>query len=373
MQTVYPGVHTESNSQFFEKVFRNTYNGIAIIDFEGRFLKLNDSICELLGYSKDELLQMSFMDLTFREDLKKSNKLFKKLVKGEVQEIQIEKRYFHKNGSVLWVLISASLYRNEDGVPEHIISQFIDITKSKKQRDKLNMMLNVAREQNDRLNSFADIITHNLRSHTGNLSTLTEFLAEDCKGIETSESYILLKKALENLNETVSHLTEVIKIKPAEKSKISPLNLRKYAKKAIYNISAIAKNTHALITNDIEKKLFVHGVPAYLDSIILNFLTNAIKYRHESRSPAIHLTSEIQNNYVILNIKDNGLGIDLKKYGDKLFHMYKTFHRNDDAIGVGLFITKNQIESMGGKVFVKSEVGVGTEFSIYLPQAEFYN
>lgn len=235
------------------------------------------------------------------------------------------------------------------------------------------MMLNLAREQNERLNSFADIITHNLRSHTGNLTTLTEFLAEDCENIDSTESYILLKKALSNLNDTVSHLTEVIKIKPAEKSEIKPLNLRKYVRKASYNISAVAINANCEITNDVQKKLFVNGVPAYLDSIILNFLTNAIKYRDKNRDPKIHLTSEIQNNYVILNVKDNGLGIDLHKYGDKLFQMYKTFHHNDDAIGVGLFITKNQIESMGGKVFVKSEVGVGSEFSIYLPKSDFYN
>ena len=89
MKTVFPGVHTESNAQFFEKVFRNTYNGIAIIDFKGRFIKLNESVCELLGYSKEELLTMSFRDITFREDLKKSDKRFKKLGEGDRQEIQL--------------------------------------------------------------------------------------------------------------------------------------------------------------------------------------------------------------------------------------------------------------------------------------------
>ncbi|MFS4481375.1 ATP-binding protein [Hyunsoonleella sp. 2307UL5-6] len=105
------------------------------------------------------------------------------------------------------------------------------------------------------------------------------------------------------------------------------------------------------------------------DSILLNFLTNAIKYRSLKRLPKIRLTSEIHEDYVVLNIEDNGLGIDLKKYGDKMFQMYKTFHYNEDAIGVGLFITKNHIESLGGKVIVKSEVGVRSEFSVYLKRA----
>ena len=369
MQTVFPDIYPESSSQFFKKIFKHTYNGIAVVSFKGRFTKVNDSVCELLGYSREELLTMTFKDITYKEDLKKSNRLFKKLVSGQIEELQLEKRYFHKNGSIIWTLVSASLYRDRSGEPTHIITQMIDITSFKKQSQKLNMMLNVAREQNERLNSFADIITHNLRSHTGNLSTLVDLLVEDCGDVTSTESYPLLRKALENLNDTVAHLTEVAKIKPADKSEIKPLDLRKYVKKAIYNISAIARNTNCEIINDVEKKVFVNGVPAYLDSIILNFLTNAIKYRDKTRDPKIHIRSEEQHKFIVLVVKDNGLGIDLEKYGDKLFQMYKTFHHNDDAIGVGLFITKNQIESMGGKVIVKSEVGVGSEFSIYLPKA----
>ena len=98
----------------------------------------------------------------------------------------------------------------------------------------------------------------------------------------------------------------------------------------------------------------------------INFLTNAIKYRSDERLPEIKITATVEDQYVVLKIIDNGMGIDLKKYGKKLFHMYKTFHSNKDAIGLGLFITKNHIESMGGKVEVKSEVGKGSEFSIYL-------
>lgn len=83
----------------------------------------------------------------------------------------------------------------------------------------------------------------------------------------------------------------------------------------------------------------------------------------------IRLTAKVQDEYVVFKVIDNGLGIDMKKYGDKFFQMYKTFHKNEDAIGIGLFITKNQIESLGGKVKVASEVGVGSEFSTLLKSA----
>ncbi|OCC28252.1 Histidine kinase [Leptospira interrogans serovar Canicola] len=101
-----------------------------------------------------------------------------------------------------------------------------------------------------------------------------------------------------------------------------------------------------------------------MESILLNFLTNAVKYRHPDRVPEITLNAERQENRLILSIKDNGLGIDMKKYGDKLFGMYKTFHNNKDAKGIGLFITKNQVEAMGGKIEVESRLNNGTTFRI---------
>lgn len=97
-------------------------------------------------------------------------------------------------------------------------------------------------------------------------------------------------------------------------------------------------------------------------------ITNAIKYRSEERSGYLKIHANVEESMISISFEDNGLGIDLKKHGDKLFGMYKTFHNHDDSRGVGLFITKNQIESMGGKIDVESEVNVGTTFIIALPK-----
>ena len=102
-----------------------------------------------------------------------------------------------------------------------------------------------------------------------------------------------------------------------------------------------------------------------MESILLNFISNAIKYSHPDRTPVLEIEAHQRQNQLILEIADNGIGIDLEKNGDKLFGMYKTFSNNPDARGIGLFITKNQIDAMGGKVEVNSELGKGTRFSIY--------
>lgn len=355
--------------EFLEKIFNNTYDGIVILNFDGHWLKVNDSICEMLGYTRNELFNMDIQKIIYREDKNVHELQQEKLVNGKIDQYRVEQRYFHKDGTIIWVLVSVSLIKNHFGQPHHLIWQFNNITKRKANKGKLKAMLSVAREQNDRLISFADIITHNLRSHSGNLSTITEFLEEDMKGFPEKDNLEMLKKAVKNLEDTVSHLTQVAKIKEIAPSEMRALNLYDYVEKAIYNIATIAKNSNTDIINNIDDSLYVKGIPAYLDSIILNFLTNAIKYRSDKRLPKIRLTSDIQNEYVVLNIRDNGLGIDLIKYGKNLFHMYKTFHYNKDAVGIGLFITKNHIESLGGKVFVRSKVDIGTEFSIYFKQA----
>lgn len=351
-----------------ERIFNNTYNGIAIVNLDGNWLKVNESVCDIFGYTRWELFNMDINNIIYAQDLGVHEGKFEKLLNGKIDKYRVKQRYFHKDGSIIWMLIYVSLVYFKEGRP-HMIWQFSDITKRQKNQDKLKTMLSVTEEQNDRLRSFANIVTHNLRSHSGNLSTLVEFLEEDFLKLNQNENFQLLKQAIENLQETVSHLTEVAKIKEIEDSKMKALNLYDYAEKATYNIIALAQNAEATIYNEIDEEICVKGIPAYLDSIVLNFLTNAIKYKSKKRRPIIELKSVIKGDFVVLKIKDNGLGIDLEKFGDTLFEMYKTFHNNEDAIGIGLFITKNHIESLGGKVKVKSKVNVGTEFSVYLKKA----
>tara|TARA_Y100000815_G_scaffold272255_1_gene300749 strand:+ start:2995 stop:4113 length:1119 start_codon:yes stop_codon:yes gene_type:complete len=347
-----------------ERIFNNTYNGIAIVNLEGDWLKVNESVCDIFGYTRWELFNMDINNIIYIEDLGVHQKKYDKLVRGKIDKYRVKQRYFHKDGSVIWVLIYVSLVYFKEGRP-HMIWQFTDITKRQKSQYKLKAMLSVAQEQNERLTSFADIVTHNLRSHSGNLATLSSFLEGDISNLQTNENYLLLKTAIENLQETVSHLTEVAKIKQIEPSKLKNLNLYDYIEKAMYNIIALAQNAEATIYNELPDDIFIKGIPAYLDSIVLNFLTNAIKYRSDKRPLVIELSTEVDEEYVALKIKDNGLGIDLEKYGKMLFQMYKTFHNKEDSIGLGLFITKNHIESLGGKVIVESRVDVGTEFTIY--------
>jgi K+-sensing histidine kinase KdpD len=124
------------------------------------------------------------------------------------------------------------------------------------------------------------------------------------------------------------------------------------------------KESQISITDTIPDDLMVSAIPAYLDSILLNLFTNAIKYKSPDRKAFLEINYEINEHQTIISFKDNGLGLDLKKNGHKLFGMYKTFHGNEDAKGIGLYITKNQIEAMDGKIEVESKLDYGTTFKM---------
>ena len=149
------------------------------------------------------------------------------------------------------------------------------------------------------------------------------------------------------------------------------LNLRQQIQKTIDAVNHLILVQNATINNQVSASLLIDGIPSYIESILLNLITNAIKYKKEDQAVEITINATENDDFTILSIKDNGKGIDLNKYQNSIFGLYKTFHGNKDAKGMGLFIVKNQIESMHGKIEVESEVNVGSEFKVFFNKKPF--
>ncbi|MGJ8548598.1 PAS domain S-box protein [Winogradskyella wichelsiae] len=352
--------------QQLRKTFETALIGMAIVDLEGNWIDVNNSLCNILGYNKVEIKKLTFMDLTHPEDLRRDHQALMRMIKGELDDYEIEKRYISKNGETVWAQLSVSIVKDNLGQPEHFVAQINDVTQIKKNRKKVSQLLETTKNQNKRLLNFAHIVSHNLRSHYGNLDMLLDIVKIDLPETTNNEIFPLVELAVSHLGETLTNLNEVAAINVQKDLKTEPLNLLNSFQGALSSISALIRESKTTVSIDIDTDLFILGVPAYLDSIILNFLTNAIKYKKATEPAKIEIKTNISNDFVVLEIKDHGQGIDLKKYGDKLFGMYKTFHRHEDSRGLGLFITKNQIEAIGGKVEVSSIVNEGTTFFISL-------
>ena len=355
---------TSIREEQFRQTFEHASIGMALVGLTGEWLTVNESVCKILGYSKEELYKTTFGEITHPDDLNTDLELLEELLTKKRESYNMEKRYFRKDGDIVWVNLSVSIVRNDMGEAIHFVSQLQNITEKK-------ALIETMKDQNRRLINFAYIVSHNLRSHTGNISMLLDLMATEIPEFCENEFYENLKLASQNLNDTVQHLNEVVIINTKLNDNLLSLNLYDYVENALTSIKTWAEHTNCTIQNNTDKDLNVSAIPAYLDSIILNFITNAIKYRDPNRKSIIEVFTSIEESYVVLNFKDNGMGINLELYGEKLFGMYKTFHNQKDSRGIGLFITKNQVEAIGGKINVESVVNQGTTFHVYLKNAIF--
>ncbi|MDV7137879.1 PAS domain-containing protein [Maribacter sp. TH_r10] len=276
----------------------------------------------------------------------------------------IEFRIIWPNGELRYIRSEFTISRYQNGVPSRLIGATWDITEAKTAEQNLKELLEVTSEQNDSLMNFAHIVSHNLRSHSSNLSMLTGFLTQEEDENEKSSLVKMLNDASISLNETVTHLSEVVHVKTNSEEKMKKTNLLKAIIAVEKNIRALLNEKEAVCNISVDASINIQAVPAYLDSILLNLFTNSIKYSSPKRKPIIDIKAEVKDDVVLFTFADNGLGINLEKHGKKLFGMYKTFHKNKDSKGIGLFITKNQIEAMNGKIEVESTEDIGTSFKL---------
>lgn len=219
-------------------------------------------------------------------------------------------------------------------------------------------------EQNRQLLNFSNIVSHNLKSYSNNLASILNLFSAANSESEKNKLFGFLKRISEGFSSTVNHLNEITRTQNLAKINSVKINLNQYIEKTKEALLVQIESTNATIKNNVDKEIEILANPAYMESILLNLLTNAIKYRQPNIPPIIEMFCAKEAGKTIFKIKDNGKGINLEKYGADLFGMYKTFHENSNAEGIGLFITKYQIESMGGQILVESKENIGSTFTL---------
>ena len=326
----------------------------------------DDNMYELYGLNKKNFSGVveAWEASVHPDDIAPSQELLQRALNGEA-EFDPEFRVLWPNGEIRHIKAIAFTHRDNNGNALKMIGTNWDITKNKNAEKKLKNLLEITSEQNNSLMNFAHIVSHNLRSHSSNLSMLTGFLDQEGDNNEKERLIKMLCEASESLDETVQNLTEVVQVKIDTLDKMRPVNLYETIIGVEKNLAVLLKEKNTVCEIEVGKKLQINAIPAYMDSILLNLFTNSIKYSSPKRSLALKITAEQKDDHTLVTFSDNGQGIDLKRHGNAIFGMYKTFHKHKDAKGIGLFITKNQIESMNGKIEVDSQVNKGTNFRLY--------
>jgi len=278
----------------------------------------------------------------------------------------LELRFRPADGEATWLRVKGIPVINDEGKCMAVRGIFQDINEIKTKELNLQTSLDILGEQNKRLQNFAHIVSHNLRSHSGNLQFMVNIFDEDISIDDRTEIFNNIRSISESLATTIDHLNEIVKIQTEINKELKPVDLALVFKNTQNALDTNIADTKAIICCDFSACPIVNYIPAYLESIFLNLLTNALKYRQPGRNPRIVCNSYVEDGHQYITFEDNGSGIDMEKHGDKIFGMYKTFHQNTNAKGIGLFITRNQIESLGGTISVESTVNVGTKFTIRL-------
>ncbi len=352
--------HQQLLSTLVDSLPLNVY----VKDLESRKVLVNKGECnyfdkkveELIGKTDFELYGDIDAQISREEDIQVMKNLTPIIGKETVSTL---------NGKTTHFLTSKIPHFDLEGKVCGLIGMSLDITAMKKKQEELCNLIKITSMQNQKLTSFAHIVSHNLRSHSANFSMLLGFLNSEKDPQERKHILDMLTQASDNLLETLGNLNQVVDINTKTSETKKPLYLRNNIVKVLQNFSALLDKKDSQIINNVEDNIEVSCIPVYLDSIILNLVSNAVKYKSPNRPSLITIDALKSNEGVLLSISDNGMGIDLDRYGDKIFGMYKTFHNRKDAKGFGLYLVRNQIEAMGGSITVQSEVDKGTTFNVY--------
>ena len=267
-------------------------------------------------------------------------------------------------GRKKWVRVIGKPVINANGTVVGLRGIVQDINEKKLLDMELRQSASLINNRNQALYNFAHIASHNLRTHAGNIGSILSLVEMSEEQGEKEELIKSLYRISSALNSTIDHLNDVAQIQTGIGAAKVSIQFSEMYDKIVDILQPTINETGTSLQADFSEATEVKYIPAYLESIMLNLLSNAIKYRHPERKPFITVKSFTKDNKKFLEVTDNGLGINLAKHKNKLFGMYKTFHAHPDARGIGLFITKNQVDALGGNITVESEPGKGTIFLV---------
>lgn len=284
-----------------------------------------------------------------------------------------------KDDSLFWATVTLTPIFDKDGTHIGYTKVTGDITKQKELQDKLAERQQGVLEQKNKelqktnldLDNFIYTASHDLRSPIINIDGLMSLLKEEliesnCFSPETEELVQRIINSVDRFKRIIEDLTNISKLQKdfEEGSSSEIINIKEIYEEIMADIGLFPKPKNCFISTDFQVNQLRFSKKNFR-SILYNLISNAVKYQSPDRDCVIHIQTELEEPYVILRIRDNGLGIN-KRNQEQLYSMFRRFHNHVEGSGVGLFMVKRIIENAGGKIDVESEEGSGTEFKVYL-------
>lgn len=360
-----------------EERFRSTFEqaavGICHADQSGKFIRVNQKLCDILGYTREELLQRSFGEITYAADKNSDLKQVRDLLSGKVQNFSMDKRYLCKDGSVIWVEITVSFVRQTNGEPDYFLGVIKDISQRKRaqtqlllraqEQEELNILLTETtaqlRKRNSELDQFAYVASHDLKAPLRAIANLSQWLEDDLsESLEPDNlrHLELLRQRVYRMEALINGLLQysrVGRVKDAEEQvDVNQLLAEIINDLTPANFTIKVKNTMPTLTT---KSMLLRRV-------FTNLIDNAITH-HQGSQGKIEISVEDKGECYEFSVSDDGMGIS-PQYHDKIFVIFQTLQARDkkESMGVGLSIVKKILETQGSLITVDSDIGEGATF-----------
>jgi PAS domain S-box-containing protein len=364
----------EQRLKLLESVITNTSVAVLIADIEivpgfgPKILYVNEAFTSMSGYETQDVLNGSSRVL-YGEHTDESalNTIWEAM--KEKRPVEVELVVYTKTMEELWVHMTVVPVQDGKGAYSHFVSLIRDITYRKTHEFEKEQLIKGLTQSNKELKQFTYITSHNLRSPLVNLMGLLQLIDDiDVQDEELISIHNKLKVSTESLICTVSDLMDILYTKDNQFIQVEENEVSVVLNHVLKLVGKVVSEIQPEITCDFNDAPTIKFHKAYFESILMNLLTNAIKYRSPSRRLKINVSTKIANDKVVLTFKDNGIGFDLERHKDRIFGFYQKFHNHPDSKGLGLFLVKSQMEDLGGTVDMESFPDAGTTLILTFKQ-----
>ena len=351
----------------FRTTFEQAAVGIAHVGLDGRWLTFNQKLCDIVGYTEAELLDLTFQNITHPDDLAQDLENIRQILADEVQSLELEKRYIHKLGHTIWINLIATLRRDPSGAPLYFIASIEDISQRKQveftlelQAVKLAETTALVELRNQELNRFSHTVSHDLKAPLRGISNLAGWISEDLS--ETVDPAILanlelMRSRVARMDNLIDGLLEYARVGSTEES-LETFSVEQLLKEIVDSLS---------IPDSFVVELPAELPPITTNRVLLcqvlaNLIGNAYKH-HDSPDGKIQVTVQPNAEIWGFSVTDDGRGIAPENQ-ERVFDIFKTLLGADkNNTGIGLSIVKKLVETQGGKITLESQIGMGSTFS----------
>jgi PAS domain S-box-containing protein len=354
-----------------EERFRTTFqlaaSGICEV-VDGRFVRVNRSLCEILGYTEDELLGKTVKEVSYPEDRDVTDAERQRIRSGEIESARFEKRYVRADGGVVWCELAIALVRGADGAPRYEVAVFDDITQRKQADAALKEAHEELKRSNAELEQFAYVASHDLQEPLRMVSSYTQLLLRrygDRLDGDAREFTAYIVDGAARMKQLIEDLLAYSRVGTKGKA-FKPVALEAALRRAIVNLRAAIEESGAAVTYDALPT--VEADDTQLAQVFQNLIGNALKFRSAS-VPRIHVSSIEKEKEWEIVVADNGIGIE-PQYFERIFMVFQRLHNKGEypGTGIGLAICKKVVERHGGRIWVESKPDEGSAFHFTLPK-----